>query len=118
MECIDWLVTRFTVPLQEAQADCSKIKEEFQSLLQYATHFISLSAFDYCAVWWRPFSAPSSSEWSNILILVELLFSLPASNGKVEWIFSQLNVIKTNKRTSPTNQFLDDLLFVTTETYH
>lgn len=117
LECIDQLITRFTVPLQGAQADCSKIKEEFQSLLQYAVHFISLSTLDYRAVWWRLFNAPSSSEWSNvlILILVELLFSLPASNGKLERVFSQLNVIKTNKRTSLTNESLDDLLLLTTE---
>ena len=43
LECIDRLVTRFTIPLRGAQADCSKIKEEFQSLLQYAVHFISLT---------------------------------------------------------------------------
>ena len=72
-----------------------------------------MSTLDYRAVWWRLFNAPSS-EWSNVLILVELLFSLPASNGKLEWVFSQLNVIKTNKRTSLTNESLDDL-FLTTE---
>ena len=43
------------------------------------------------------------------------MFSLPASNGKLEQVFSQLNVIKTYKRTSLTNESLDDLLFLTTE---
>lgn len=66
LECIDRLVAR-------AQADCSKIKEEFQSFLQHAVHFISLSTLDYRAVWWRLCNAPSLSEWSNVLILVELL---------------------------------------------
>ena len=90
LECIDRLVmiVNFTVPLQRAQADCSKITEEFQSLLQYAVHFISLSTLDYRAVWWRLFNAPSSSQWSNVLIQVELLLSLPASNGKLERIFT------------------------------
>lgn len=58
LECIDRLVIRFAIPLQGAQADCSKIKEEFQSLLQYAVHFISLSTLDHCAVWWRMSNAP------------------------------------------------------------
>ena len=86
-----------------------------QSLLQYAVHFISLSTLDYRAVWWRLFNAPSSSEWSNALTLVELLLSLPASNGKLERVFLQLNVVKTNKRTSLTNESLDDLLLLTSD---
>ena len=106
---------KFSIPLQGAQANCDKIKEEMQPLLQYAVHFISLSMLDYRAVWWRLFNAPSSSEWSNALILVELLLSLPASNGKLEQVFSQLNVIKTNKRTSLTNESLDDLLLLSSD---
>lgn len=46
----------------------------------------------------------------NILVLAELLFSLPTSNGKLERVFSQLNVIKTEKRTLLSNESLDDLL--------
>ena len=70
---------------------------------------------DYRAVWWRIFNAPTASEWSSVLILVELLFSLPASKGKLERVFSQMNVIKTNKRSSLTNESLDDLLLLTTD---
>ena len=114
---VERLVAKFTIPLQGAQAtcNCDRIKEEMQSLLQYAVHFISLSTLDYRAIWWRLFNAPSSSEWSNALILVELLLSLPASNGKLERVFSQLNVIKTNKRTSLSNESLDDLLLLTSD---
>ena len=112
LESVDRLVTRFTVPLEGAQANCGKIKEEMKSLLQYAVHFISLSTLDNRAVWWRIFNAPSSSEWTNALILVELLLSLPASSGKLERVFSQLNVIQTKKRTSLSNESLDDLLLL------
>lgn len=44
-----------------------------------------------------------------------LLLSLPASNAKLERVFSQLNVVKTNKRTSLTNESLDDLLLLTSD---
>ena len=50
----------------------------------------------------------------NALTLAELLFSLSASNGKLERVFSQLNVVKSNKRTSLTTDTLDDLLMVST----
>ena len=53
---------------------------------------------------------PNSSEWSNVLILASLLFSLPVSNGKLERTFSQVNLIKCNKRTSLANYALNDLL--------
>ena len=80
LESVERLVAKFTIiTLQGAQANCDKIQEEMQSFLQYAVHFISLSTLDYRAVWWRLFNTPSSSEWSNALILVELLLSLPES---------------------------------------
>ena len=46
------------------------------------------------------------------MTLIELLFSLPSSNGKVEQIFSQVNVIKTDRRTQLSNDTLDDLTMV------
>ena len=49
-----------------------------------------------------------------MLILAELLFSLPASNGKVERTFSQLKVIKSDKRTSLNYDTLDNLLTIVT----
>ena len=115
LDNLDRLVERFAIPLQGALADCSKIKEEFKSVLQYAVQYISLSTMDYHTVWWRIFNGPTASEWSSVLILVELLFSLPASNGKLECAFSQMNVIKTNKRSSLTNKSLDDLLLLATD---
>ena len=45
-------------------------------------------------------------------MLARLLFSLPASNGKVERTFSQLSLLKTSKRASLGNQTLDDLLTI------
>ena len=76
--------------------------------------YISLSTFDYRAVWWWLFHAPCASEWANVLILAELLLSLPASNANLERVFSQLNVIKSNKRTLLADDTLDDLLMVST----
>ena len=70
---------------------------------------------DCQAVWWRLFHCPCSSEWRNCLSLVELLFSLPASNGKLERTFSQLKIIKTEKRSLLNNQQLDDLLRLNTD---
>ena len=114
LEAIDRLVKQFTVPLQGAGAQVGEIHFEFDAIMQYAIEYVSLSTLSYQEVWWRLFHSPSSSEWSNALILVELLFSLPASNGKLERVFSQLGVIKTDKRSLLSNEALDDLLMITT----
>ena len=67
---------------------------------------------DYQTAWWHLFHCPCSSEWKNCFNLVELLFSLPASNGNLERTFSQL---KTEKRSLLNNQQLDDLLRLNTD---
>ncbi len=69
----------------------------------------------YQAVWWRLFHAPNSSNWSNILTLVRLLFTLPVSNGKLERVFSTLKLIKVDKRSLLSNDSLDDLLVLNTD---
>ena len=46
--------------------------------------------------------------------LVELLFSLPMSNGHLERVFSQLKHIKTNRRTGLSENRLDSLLRIVT----
>ena len=112
MAAIDRLVERFAYPLEGAQANTDVIKTEFTDMIEYAVQFIALSSLDYQSVWWRLFHAPNSAEWSNILVLVELLFSLPASNGKLERVFSVLGTIKVDKRARLTNESLDDLLLL------
>ena len=97
MDAIDRLVEHFKVPLEGADAELDEIRREFEAMLSYASQFISLSTLDYQSVWWRLFHAPNSSEWSNILKLASLLFSLPVSNGRLERTFSQLNIIKDKK---------------------
>ena len=97
-------------PIVKANVCLENVHSEFESILQYAYQYISLFTLDYCAVWWRIFHAPVSSEWSNALNLVELLFSLSSSNGTVERAFYQMNVIKTKKRSLLSNEALDDLL--------
>ena len=87
LKAIDRLVQQFSIPLESAGADIGEIHSEFEAVMQYATMYISLSTFDYRAVWWRLFHAPCASEWVNILILAELLLSLPASNGNLERVF-------------------------------
>ena len=94
-------IERFEIPLQGSQADTD-----------VTTQCNISPSLDYHSVWWRRFHAPNSAEWSNVLVLAELLFSLPASNGKLERVFSTLGTIKVDKRSCLKNQSLDDLLLL------
>ena len=83
--------------LEKAGIDVDTIPLEFKEMVDYAIQISSLSTMDYQAVWWRLCNCPCSGKWRNCLSLIQLLFSLPASNGKLERMFSQLETIKTDK---------------------
>ena len=106
------LVTRFKVPLPEAEAETGEIHREFTEMMDYAANFISLSTLEYRSVWWRLFNAPTKCDWRSTLLLVQLLFSLPASNGTVERVFSLSNIIKTYRRSLLSAESFDDLLLL------
>ena len=52
------LVSHFTVPLEVASIDCSRIPEEFRHVMLYAIEFVSISTLEYRRVWWRLFNSP------------------------------------------------------------
>ena len=60
-------------------------------------------------MWWKFFNSPNASDWSDVLTLARLL---PVSNGKLERVFSTLKNIKLEKRSSMSNETLDDLLAI------
>ena len=112
IEAIARLTSKFKVPLESAGAVVANVGDEFCDLLQYAIQFISLSSTSYQVVWWKLFHSPNASDWTNVLILARLLFTLPVSNGKLERVFSTMKNIKVDKRSSMSNELLDDLLVI------
>ena len=66
-------------------------------------------------MWYNLHICPAASSWSNLLLLCELVFSLPFSNGRMEQIFSSLKIIKTANRTSLSVSTLDNLLEIFVE---
>ena len=60
-------------------------------------------------------NAPDSTKWTNILAVLELLFCLPVSNGHLERVFSQLKLIKGERRTSLGEDQLDQLIRINVE---
>lgn len=61
------------------------------------------------------FNAVDVSKWANVLAVVELLLTLPVSNGQVERIFSPLKLVKMSTRTHLNEDTLDQFVRITVE---
>lgn len=61
-------------------------------------------------MWYKLHSCPDARKWPSILVLCDLAFSLPFSNGRVKQIFSSLKVVKTIHRINLQGDTLNDLL--------
>ena len=101
---------RFSVPLEHAGVNLSLVLEEWDDMVEYGKQYLNLVQQDYQTIWWKLYNAVDSKKWSNILSVVELLFCLPMANGHLERVFSQLKLIKNNRRTSFNEDTLDQLL--------
>lgn len=114
-EAIDILIERFCTPLQDAGVNIALIRNEWDDMVTYAKQYINLVTCSYSEVWWKLFNCPDTVKWSNILSLIELIFSMPLSNGHLERCFSQLKVVKSNRRSCLKQDHLDDLLRIKIE---
>ncbi len=116
-EALESICARFLIPLENAQVDCSLVREEWDDLMDYAKRYLNLVQQDYKVIWWKLFNASEADvkKWTNILSVVELLFCLPMSNGHLERVFSQLKLIKGDRRSSLGEDRLDHLIRIGVE---
>ena len=78
--------------------------------MYHAKQYLNLVTDSYNVVWWKLFNSPNACKWKNILTLVELIFSLPLSNGQLERCFSRLKIVKTNRRSCLGEDRLENLI--------
>ena len=64
--------------------------------------FFSCQSF-VSSQWRKIFAALRTEGWSNVLLIIRLLFIIPVSNTKLERMFSKLKRVKTNFRCSQSN---------------
>ena len=107
---VSTLASRFTVPLERAGIDVSALGDEWIDMVDYAKRYLNITQENGVTIWWKLFNSPSSKNWVNILSLIELVYCLPMSNGHVERIFSTLKLIKTERRSSLCEDYLDNIL--------
>ena len=108
---LDNIISVFREPLQAKGCNFSSIVDEIEEIIEYARKYLNISKEGYQKI----FTAPDSGRWASILLICELIFSLPFSNGHIERTFSALKLIKTDRRTSLDTSTLSDLLDITVE---
>lgn len=112
---IEDIVKAFSDPLEANNVSLSALQDEIEDAVAYARMYLSIKSTKYRKVWYLLHVCPDAEKWPSVLLLCELIFSLPFSNGRVEQIFSSLKVIKTNNRSSLQTSTLDDLLEICIE---
>ena len=114
-EALDSLISRFKIPLEKANIDCSQLQEEWDDLVAYAKRYLNLTQDHHHVQWWKIFNSTDAHKWKYIWGLIELLFCLPMSNGRVERLFSLLKVIKTERWASLGVEKLDSLMRIASD---
>ncbi len=112
---VEHISTHFRIPLDAKGFSAFALPDEIEEIVEYSRTYLSISHSLYKKVWYKLCTCPDNSKWPNVLIVMELCFSLPFSNGRVEQIFSTMKAIKTNRRTSLATSTLNDLLEIHVE---
>ena len=89
--------------------------DEIKDIIEYARAYLRIGQESYRKIWYQLCSSPDSVKWPNVLLVSEVLFSLPFTTAKVERLFSTLKIIKNERRTNFSCSTLNDLLEVNTE---
>ena len=110
-EAVEYLISIFHIPLEAKGMCVASIQDEVEDVVSYARKYLPIGS----EIWYKLHTSPDSSRWPNILMLCELLFSLPISTSRVEQLFSSLKMIKTKRQTSIHNSTLHDLLEINVE---
>ena len=112
---VELIATTFQEPLKAVGVSLLILQDEITEVVEYARNYLSIETEEYRKVWYKLHVCPDANNWTNILILCELCFSLPFSNGSVERMFSTLKLVKTDRRTRLHHDTLSDLLEIQLE---
>ncbi len=100
----------------DVKCPCTEVVAEWHDLLTYIINYLQPNKHNYKKTWKFVFlSSYAKSKWKNILTLVELLFSIPVSNAKLERMFSNMQRAKVDSRCSLGEQRLTHLLRIKEE---
>lgn len=110
LSAVEYITVSFREPLEAKGVDLACLQDEVEEVVEHARQYLSLDKEDYRRIWYKLSVSPDASRWKNVLMVSELGFSLPFSNGCVERLFSSLKLVKTDRRTRMHKSTLGDLM--------
>ncbi|XP_041376382.1 zinc finger protein 862-like [Gigantopelta aegis] len=96
-------------------ASPQNILEEWHDMVRYTLDFLQPHKSCYKKTWKILFNCSKSTKWKNILTFIELLFSVPVCNAKLERMFSRLKRTKSHSRCSLGEDRLTNILRIVEE---
>lgn len=114
-DAVTYIVAIFREPLEVKGADLCSINDELEEMFTFCSCYVDVLAEDYNKIWYKLFTAHDSHKWCNVLLISELLFSLPFASSKVERTLTKLNLVKAEHRHMLTSGILDDLMEINIE---
>ncbi len=112
---VELIATTFQEPLEAVGVSLLVDQDEITEVVEYERNYLSIEREEYHKVWYKLHVCSDVNRWKNVLVLCELCFSLPFSNGSVERMFSTLKLVKTDRRTRLHHDTLSDLLEIRVE---
>ncbi len=97
-----YIVEQFRVPLEAVSTSLAFFQDELEKIVEHSDSVLSICMYKF-------YNAPDAGKWPNVLVLTELLVSLPFSNGKVERIF-KVKIIRTEHCTYLNDETLINIL--------
>ena len=112
---VEHIITVFRAPLEFCGVCIATIQDELEEAVEYARRSLAIVSDCYKRVWYKLHVCQDAHKWPNLLLLCELIFSLPFTTSCVEQMFSLLIIIMTQCRTSVHTSTLSDLLDINLE---
>ena len=95
-----------------------EVLDEWHDMVSHTINFLQSSKANYKKTWRLLFDSSYSTKWKNILLLIQLLFSVPICNAKLERLFSKLRRTKNDERCSIGKESLTNVLRIVEEGPH
>ena len=78
-EAVEYIITAFRAPIEARRFSAEAILDELEEAISYARKYLPIATETYKKIWYTLHTCPDASKWLNVLMLCQLMFSLPFS---------------------------------------
>ena len=78
---MEYIITAFQAPPETRGFSAEVIPDELEEAISYARKYLLIVTETYKTIWYTLHTCPDASKWPNVLMLYQLIFSLPFSTS-------------------------------------